>query len=94
VQLVEIGIPFSDPMADGPVIQKAATEHLTMEMNLKLLFCQLKDIRKKVSIPLILMGYLNPIYHFGFENFCIECSACGIDGMINPIYPSMIMKIL
>ena len=62
VSLVEIGIPFSDPMADGPVIQDAATDALRNGMNLRLLFSQLKDIRRDVSIPLILMGYLNPIY--------------------------------
>ena len=70
VSLIEIGIPFSDPMADGPVIQDAATRALKNGMTLRVLFQQLRDIRKEVQIPLILMGYLNPIYQFGFENFC------------------------
>jgi len=87
VNLIEIGIPFSDPMADGPVIQEAATRALRNGMSLRLLFRQLKDIRKEVQIPLILMGYLNPIYQFGFEAFCQQCQACGIDGVIIPDLP-------
>ena len=87
VSLIEIGIPFSDPMADGPVIQDAATKALRNGMSLRLLFSQLRDIRQEVSIPLILMGYLNPIYQFGFEHFCQECKACGIDGVIIPDLP-------
>ena len=70
VDMIEIGIPFSDPMADGIVIQNAATQSLRNGMSLKLLFEQLRDIRKDVKIPLILMGYLIPIMQFGFENFC------------------------
>lgn len=87
VSLIEIGIPFSDPMADGIVIQNAATNALKNGMSLKLLFNQLKDIRESVEIPLILMGYLNPIMQFGFENFCIKCNECGIDGVIIPDLP-------
>ena len=87
VQMVEIGIPFSDPMADGPVIQQAATKALHNGMTLKKLFSQLADIRSQVTIPLILMGYLNPIMRFGFEAFCQACSECGIDGMIIPDLP-------
>lgn len=87
VNMIEIGIPFSDPMADGPVIQHAATQALKNGMTLKLLFDQLKDIRKKVSIPLVLMGYLNPIMQFGFENFCRTCQETGIDGVIIPDLP-------
>lgn len=87
VNMIEIGIPFSDPMADGPVIQDAATRALRNGMSLRLLFSQLKDIRRDVKIPLILMGYLNPIYQFGFEAFCEQCNACGIDGMIIPDLP-------
>lgn len=87
VDMVEIGIPFSDPMADGPVIQDAATKALRNGMNLHRLFDQLKDIRRSVNIPLILMGYLNPVMHFGFEAFCRECKACGIDGVILPDLP-------
>lgn len=87
VNMIEIGIPFSDPMADGPVIQHAATQALKNGMTLKLLFEQLKDIRKEVSIPLVLMGYLNPIMQFGFENFCRTCQESGIDGVIIPDLP-------
>lgn len=87
VHLVEVGIPFSDPMADGPVIQEAATQALRNGMSLRLLFSQLRDIRRDVTIPLILMGYLNPILQFGFERFCKECVACGIDGVIIPDLP-------
>lgn len=85
--MVEIGIPFSDPMADGVVIQEAATRALRNGMSLRLLFRQLTDIRRDVHIPLILMGYLNPIIQFGFEPFCQECVRVGIDGLIIPDLP-------
>lgn len=85
--MIEIGIPFSDPMADGIVIQNAATRALHNGMSLKLLFEQLRDIRKDVNIPLAFMGYLNPIIQFGFENFCRKCAECGIDGVIIPDLP-------
>ena len=87
VQMVEIGIPFSDPMADGPVIQNASTQALSNGMTLKLLFEQIRDIRHHVKIPLILMGYLNPIMQYGFESFCRKCVECGVDGMIIPDLP-------
>lgn len=87
IDMLEIGIPFSDPLADGPVIQSAATHALKNKMSVHLLFNQLKDIRKDVTIPLILMGYLNPIFKFGFENFCKRCVETGIDGMIIPDLP-------
>ena len=87
VSMIEIGLPFSDPMADGIVIQNAATRALRNGMSLKLLFEQLRDIRKDVSIPLVFMGYLNPIMQFGFENFCRQCVECGIDGVIIPDLP-------
>ncbi|GHV57431.1 tryptophan synthase alpha chain [Bacteroidia bacterium] len=87
IDLVEIGIPFSDPMADGPVIQESGTAALRNGMSLKLLFEQLKAIRNEVHIPLILMGYLNPIMQFGFENFCRKCRETGIDGAIIPDLP-------
>lgn len=85
--MIEIGIPFSDPMADGIVIQDAATCALRNGMSLRLLFEQLQDIRRDVRIPLLLMGYLNPIMHFGFEAFCRKCAECGIDGVIIPDLP-------
>ena len=87
IDLIEIGIPFSDPMADGPVIQEAATRALRNGMTLRNLFDQLTGIRNQVTIPLILMGYLNPIMQYGFENFCRQCAATGIDGMIIPDLP-------
>ena len=87
VNMVEIGIPFSDPMADGIVIQDAATRALRNGMSLRILFEQLQDIRRDVRIPLILMGYLNPIMHFGFEAFCRKCTEYGIDGVIIPDLP-------
>lgn len=87
INMVEIGIPFSDPMADGPVIQTAATKALRNGMSLKLLFSQLQNIRQTVHIPLILMGYLNPVIQYGFENFCKKCVEVGVDGMILPDLP-------
>ncbi len=87
VDMVEIGMPFSDPMADGPVIQQSSQVALKNGMSLKLLFEQLKDIRKEVTIPLLLMGYLNPVYRFGIEEFCIKCGEVGIDGLILPDLP-------
>ncbi|MDR0745512.1 MAG: tryptophan synthase subunit alpha [Mediterranea sp.] len=87
VSMIEIGMPFSDPMADGIVIQNAATQALHNGMSLKLLFEQLRHIRREVHIPLILMGYLNPIMRYGFERFCRQCVTCGIDGVIIPDLP-------
>lgn len=87
VDMIEVGIPFSDPMADGPVIQAAATQALCGGMSLEKLFNDLEDIRQEVKIPLILMGYLNPIIHYGFERFCKRCSQVGIDGLIIPDLP-------
>jgi tryptophan synthase alpha chain len=87
IDMVEIGIPFSDPMADGPVIQASSTRSLHNGMTLKLLFEQLKDIRQDTHIPIILMGYLNPIMQFGFKNFCRQCAEKGIDGIIIPDLP-------
>lgn len=87
VDMIEVGIPFSDPMADGPVIQDAATKALRNGMSLRTLFGQLDGIRRDVGIPLILMGYLNPIMQFGFERFCHRCVETGIDGIIIPDLP-------
>ncbi|RMG39265.1 MAG: tryptophan synthase subunit alpha [Candidatus Dadabacteria bacterium] len=85
--LIEIGIPFSDPLADGPDIEQAASAALKNGMSLKLLFKQLEGIRAHVSIPLFLMGYINPIVQFGVENFCRHSKECGIDGVIIPDLP-------
>ncbi|MBD8389536.1 tryptophan synthase subunit alpha [Dysgonomonas sp. BGC7] len=87
IDLIEVGIPFSDPMADGPTIQDSGTIALRNGMTLKTLFDQLKDIRKEVNIPLIMMGYLNPIMQYGFDNFCKQCKEIGIDGAIIPDLP-------
>ena len=87
IDFVEVGIPFSDPLADGPVIQNAATHALRNGMTLRTLFNQLTAIRSKVHIPLILMGYLNPILHYGIENFCRSCAEAGVAGMIIPDLP-------
>lgn len=87
IDMIEIGIPFSDPMADGPVIQAAATRSLRNGMSLRRLFSQLENIRMSVRIPLVLMGYLNPILQYGFERFCQECRRTGIDGVIIPDLP-------
>lgn len=85
--MLEIGIPFSDPLADGPTIQASSQKALENGMSLALLFEQLEDIRKYVDLPLLLMGYLNPVYQFGVEKFCRQCQACGIDGLIIPDLP-------
>ncbi|MGL5271851.1 MAG: tryptophan synthase subunit alpha [Phocaeicola sp.] len=87
VNFVEIGIPFSDPMADGLVIQQAANAALANGMTLRKLFAQLTNIRQTITMPLVLMGYLNPIMQFGFESFCQECERCGVDGVIIPDLP-------
>ena len=87
VDLIEIGIPFSDPTADGPTIQKSSEMALKNGMHLNLLFEQLKTIRETVKIPLILMGYFNPVYQFGVEKFCEKCAEIGIDGAILPDLP-------
>jgi tryptophan synthase alpha chain len=87
VDLVEIGVPFSDPMADGLVIQNSSHAALQNGMSIKKLFEQLTAIRIDVHIPLVMMGYLNPIMQFGFENFCKECHRVGVDGMIIPDLP-------
>lgn len=87
VDLLEIGLPFSDPLADGPVIQESSTQALKNEMTTELLFNQLKDIRKTVDIPLIIMGYFNPVMQYGVEAFCKKCKEVGVDGLILPDLP-------
>ena len=88
--MIEIGMPFSDPMADGPVIQHSNEMALKNGMSLKLLFSQLSDIRDEVKIPVLLMGYLNPVLQFGVENFCQQCKRIGIDGVILPDLPPLV----
>ena len=87
IDFIEVGIPFSDPLADGPVIQSAATQALKNGMTLSKLFTQLKAIKGQVQIPLILMGYLNPILHYGIEAFCKSCVESGVSGVIIPDLP-------
>lgn len=87
IDMVEIGIPFSDPMADGEVIQQSSTQALRNGMSLKLLFEQLANVRREITIPILFMGYLNPIMQYGFDAFCQNCQAVGIDGMVIPDLP-------
>ena len=87
IAMIEVGIPFSDPLADGPVVQSAATQALKNGMSVQLLFEQLKSIKDKVEIPLVLMGYLNPILHYGIEPFCRSCVEAGVSGAIIPDLP-------
>ena len=85
--MLEIGFPYSDPVADGPVIQASSKQALDNGMDLKLLFEQLKDLRKYVNIPVLLMGYVNPLLQYGVENFCKACAEVGVDGLIVPDLP-------
>ena len=87
VDMIEIGLPFSDPLADGPTIQASSTQALKNGMTTEVLFKQLKDIRKSVTIPLIIMGYFNPMLQYGVEGFCKKCKEIGIDGLIIPDLP-------
>ncbi|UYW01599.1 tryptophan synthase subunit alpha [Flavobacterium agricola] len=87
VDMIEIGLPFSDPLADGPVIQASGTQALANGMSTDVLFTQLKNIREKVTIPLLIMGYFNPMLQYGVEKFCAQCQAIGIDGLIIPDLP-------
>lgn len=93
VDMIEIGLPFSDPLADGPTIQESSTIAIENGMTTKVLFEQLKDIRKSVQIPLLIMGYFNPMMQFGVEKFCKKCAEIGIDGLIIPDLPLEIYKI-
>jgi tryptophan synthase alpha chain len=85
--IIELGMPYSDPLADGEVIQASSSKALSNGMTITELFGQLKEFRKKFSIPLILMGYMNPILQYGFEKFCKDAAAVGVDGLILPDLP-------
>lgn len=85
--IIELGMPYSDPLADGPVIQQSSTIALANGMTIKKLFEQLKDFRKEISIPVLLMGYMNPILQYGFDQFCADAASVGIDGLILPDLP-------
>ena len=85
--LIELGMPYSDPLADGPVIQASSTKALQNGMSIAALFEQLKNLRAKTQIPIILMGYMNPVIQFGFQQFCEEAAEVGVDGLILPDLP-------
>lgn len=87
VDLIELGMAYSDPLADGPVIQASGSKALENGMTISVLFEQLVDFRKEINIPVILMGYMNPVLQYGFEKFCAEAAALGIDGLILPDLP-------
>ena len=87
IDMIEVGIPFSDPLADGPVIQSAGTVALKNGQTLTHLFEQLRSIKDEVQIPLVMMGYLNVIMHYGIERFCQSCVECGVSGAIIPDLP-------
>ena len=92
VDMIEIGLPFSDPLADGPTIQKSSEKALINGMTTNLLFDQLKDLRKISDVPVVIMGYFNPILQYGIERFCSNCKDVGIDGLIIPDLPADIYK--
>ncbi len=85
--IIELGIPYSDPIADGPVIQQSNMQALENGMTINLLFEQLKNARENITIPIILMGYMNPVLQFGIEKFCAAAAAVGVDGIILPDLP-------
>jgi tryptophan synthase alpha chain len=85
--IIELGMPFSDPLADGPVIQDSSTRAIANGMSLRVLFEQLKDFRQQIHVPVLLMGYLNPVLLYGIENFCKKCAEVGVDGVILPDLP-------
>jgi tryptophan synthase alpha chain len=85
--MIEIGMPYSDPLADGPVIQQSSAVALSNGMSIAKLFEQLNGMRKEIRLPVLLMGYMNPILQYGFEKFCVQAAAVGIDGLILPDLP-------
>ncbi len=85
--LIELGMPYSDPLADGPVIQQSSAVALANGMTIATLFAQLKNFRQDIQVPVILMGYLNPVLQYGFEKFCADAAEAGIDGLILPDLP-------
>lgn len=90
--MIELGMPFSDPLADGEVIQQSSQKALANGMSINLLFEQIAGLRKNVDIPVVLMGYLNPVLQFGFENFTRKCKEAGVDGLILPDLPLKIYQ--
>jgi tryptophan synthase alpha chain len=90
--MIELGMPYSDPLADGPVIQSSSAIALSNGMTIRKLFEQLKNFREEIQLPVLLMGYLNPILQYGFENFCRDASEAGVDGLILPDLPMFEFK--
>src|ERR1700744_6135465 len=80
--LIELGMPYSDPLADGPVIQASSVRALENGMTIARLFTQLKGFRKEITVPVLLMGYMNPVLQYGFDRFCAAAASVGIDGLI------------
>src|SRR5882757_8004073 len=85
--MIELGMPYSDPLADGPVIQQSSQLALANGMTIGVLFEQIKDLRSSIQVPVLLMGYMNPVLQYGFEKFCADASSVGIDGIILPDLP-------
>lgn len=85
--LIELGMPYSDPLADGPVIQASSSKALHNGMTIHILFEQLENFRNEINVPVILMGYMNPVLQYGFEKFCADAAAVGVDGLILPDLP-------
>ena len=85
--MIELGMPYSDPLADGPVIQASGSKALENGMTIATLFQQLKDFRKTIHLPVLLMGYMNPVLQYGFDKFCAAAAAVGVDGLILPDLP-------
>jgi tryptophan synthase alpha chain len=85
--MIELGIPYSDPLADGPVIQESSSIALANGISISVLFEQLKNFRQKIHVPVVLMGYMNPVMQYGFQKFCAEAAELGIDGLILPDMP-------
>jgi tryptophan synthase alpha chain len=85
--MIELGMPYSDPLADGPVIQSSSFRALANGMTIQKLFEQLKNLRKEIQLPVLLMGYMNPVLQYGFENFCRDAAEVGVDGLIVPDLP-------
>jgi len=88
VDMIELGLPFSDPLADGPTIQESSTQALRNGMTTDKLFTQLEGIRDRIHVPMIVMGYFNPMMQYGVERFCKRCQEVGIDGLIIPDLPA------
>ena len=88
VDMIELGLPFSDPLADGPTIQESSTQALRNGMTTDKLFTQLEGIRNRINVPMIVMGYFNPMMQYGVERFCKRCQEVGIDGLIIPDLPA------